>query len=52
LGRGGSETVIPNIGLNMDIYEEQRSKDTVMQFWFENAVVCKDPYSVIRKTGI
>lgn len=51
-GRGGSTQSVPNFGFNMDVIEEPFSKDMVMQFWFDNAIVVKDQFATIVDTGI
>jgi hypothetical protein len=43
---------MPNLGLNMDSYVEQDTKDTVVQLWFENSCVVTQPYGISFGSGI
>lgn len=42
----------PNFGLHYYEYMEKDTKNTIMQFWFENKTVVTEPLSILYDTGI
>ncbi|MCK5431441.1 MAG: hypothetical protein KAJ03_01790 [Gammaproteobacteria bacterium] len=43
---------VPNMGLHYHEYMEDNTKNTIMQFWFENKTVVTEPLSLLYDTGI
>jgi hypothetical protein len=43
---------VPNFGLNTFQYVEDESHDTVIQMWFDQTCVIKEPYAALYDTGI
>lgn len=43
---------VPNFGLSMHQYFEDDTHDTVLQFWFDQVTVVKDPYGILYDNGL
>lgn len=51
-GPDGQWKSVPNFGFNVKTYQEDESHDTIIQVWFDNAIVVKEPYAILHGTGI
>lgn len=51
-GPDGQYVTVPNFGFNVKTYVEDESHDTIIQMWFDNTIVVKEPYAIIKGTGI
>lgn len=43
---------VPNFGFNFNQYTDQETHDVVMQFWFDQVTVVKEPYAALYDSGI
>lgn len=50
-GRKTTRTV-PNFGFNFNQYTDNETHDIVMQFWFDQVTVVKEPYASLYDNGI
>lgn len=51
-GPDGQYKTVPNFGFNVKTFEDNESHDTIIQMWFDNTIVVKEPYAVLHGTGI
>lgn len=51
-GPDGQYKSVPNFGFNVKTYQEDDSHDTIIQMWFDNTIVVKEPYAILHGTGI
>lgn len=51
-GPDGQWVTVPNFGFNVKTYEEPESHDTIIQVWFDNVLVVKEPYAILHGTGL
>lgn len=49
--RDGAKSV-PNFGFNFNQYTDPETHEVIMQFWFDQTFVVKEPYAVLYDTGI
>jgi hypothetical protein len=50
---GQPKTVtVPNLGIHFNQYREDGSKDTILEFWYENKCVVTKPYGINYDSGI